>query len=481
MLNWVQDKIFGFLERRRWLSVLVVLAIIACGTLVLHLWQSQIYDYVNSPSQRKFFEVVGILLGPPVTAVGFYLGWRAKRDMALHSRTTENKLMQHTRAILDEVNRRSQEQSAKVEQHALVVGRHEEAVQQAERKLAVQAVLLDDKDHELRKKEKTIETQRGQLSKLSEGSTELWKVRDAEAYPYREWFLDPRTPRIITVANNKGGVGKSMVASMLAAYVSETVGKPVLLIDLDFQGSVSTIMLLGDKRDEVASRAERLLGEWSDAKAVVDETRIHLSNRLKRCWIIPANYTFAEAENKLLFRYVMNSDGPDDHRFRLAKLLLDPRMAADYGAIVIDTPPRLSLGTVNAIVASHGLVVPTILDKLSKEAVARFIGQVGELKATFKLDIRLLGIVGTMSTNNPPQGSAGQVWQELSESFPVVWGEKADFMLGVLPRRSFIANSVGDDIPYLSSGQGNTAKDHFESIGMRIFERLEKPGEQLEA
>ncbi len=65
--------------------------------------------------------------------------------------------------------------------------------------------------------------------------------------------------------------------------------------------------------------------------------------------------------------------------------------------IIIDTPPRMTLGTINAFVASHAYVIPTILDRVSTEAIRPFLGQVNQLKNDLELDLRLAGIVATMT------------------------------------------------------------------------------------
>ena len=75
---------------------------------------------------------------------------------------------------------------------------------------------------------------------------------------------------------------------------------------------------------------------------------------------------------------------------------------AAYGAIIFDMPPRMTLGSINALVASHAFVVPTILDALSVEAVGQFLANVKAIKSDLGLDIDLAGIVGMMTRQAEP-------------------------------------------------------------------------------
>ena len=93
-------------------------------------------------------------------------------------------------------------------------------------------------------------------------------------------------------------------------------------------------------------------------------------------------------------------------RYRLANALLRPEVRQSYAAIVLDMPPRMTLGSINALVASHAFVVPTILDTLSVEAVGQFLTNMKAIKADLRLDLDLAGIVGMLTRQAKPSGPA---------------------------------------------------------------------------
>lgn len=258
----------------------------------------------------------------------------------------------------------------------------------------------------------------------------------------------PAGAKIITIGNLKGGVGKTTLAGNYAAYLSQTLGKNVLLIDLDYQGSLSNMMLQAAGIVDVESRVERLF-ESEASLATLAANRIQLVNKLNQGWIVPSNYTFAARENQLLFKYVIDDTESLDLRYRLAHTLSHPDVRREYAAIVIDMPPRLALGSINAIFASHYFLVPTILDKLSGEAVQRFISQVKDIKSEFQLDIELAGIVGTMTRLAEPSGQEIGNWELIGEAAGAWSSSDSDLRLGTVQRLSAIANAYGDDIPYL--------------------------------
>lgn len=321
---------------------------------------------------------------------------------------------------------------------------------------------IREKQHELQLASEELET-RGQkveelendLRKITEGSQALWKLRDATSFaPYAARHWDPKGAKIITIGNLKGGVGKTTLAANFAAYISETRGEPVLLIDLDYQGSLSNMMMLAIDNEEVSSNVDRLFAP--DASLItLEQASVHLAPKLNRGWLVPANYPFAQMENRLLLSWLLKDDGGVDVRYRLANVLLRPEIHHGYSAIILDMPPRMTLGTVNALAASHYFLVPTILDKLSAEAVAQFLTSVKAIKTDLDLTIELAGIVGCMTRQARLTGNEPRAF-ELAREAGYVWKPGTDFMLpATLPRKVSIGNAAGEDVAYLTNDVEN--------------------------
>lgn len=327
---------------------------------------------------------------------------------------------------------------------------------------------------EVQERQREVEKLRHDLRSITEGSQQLWKLRPAKAFPdYLTWLRDPAGAKTITFGNLKGGVGKTTLAANFAAYLSTTRNMPVPLVDLDYQGSLSNMLMLAIEREEVESRVDWLLDETADL-ATVDRASVHLVPKLSQAWLIPANYTFAQIENQLLLRWLLQEDGGIDVRFRLAHSLLAPDVRRRYGAIIFDMPPRMTLGSINALVASNHFVVPTVLDRLSVEAVRQFLTNMQAIKKDLKLDIELAGIAGVM-TRVAVLSAVEEGALERAREGGAVWGSDTDYVFQTtLPRRVDIANAAGGDIAYFGNDANGPLKDLFDPLFDEIYNAIWK-------
>ena len=116
---------------------------------------------------------------------------------------------------------------------------------------------------------------------------------------------------------------------------------------------------------------------------------------------IPAYYGFELIERKFEYRWALGCT-PDDVRYRLARALLSPELQGKFDRILIDAPPRFTLGFINGFCAATHLYVPTVVDQLSATAVELFARQFRELKAAaLNPRIQWSGIIGTLTFRNP--------------------------------------------------------------------------------
>jgi cellulose biosynthesis protein BcsQ len=202
--------------------------------------------------------------------------------------------------------------------------------------------------------------------------------------------------------NQKGGVGKSTTATNLAAAFASK-GERVLMVDLDYQGSLSILgqLQLGEKGREPESLVDFLFQEELDPNWV----KLAIRKITENLYYVPAFYTFEKIERKLEYEWALGIT-KDDARYRLARALLSKYAQENFDRIIIDGPPRLTLGFINGFCAATHIYVPTVVDRLSTYAMANFADKFSELKPILNPYIRWAGIVGTMTFVNPREPMA---------------------------------------------------------------------------
>ena len=184
-------------------------------------------------------------------------------------------------------------------------------------------------------------------------------------------------PRILAIANRKGGVGKTTTTVNVATAMA-AAGKKVLLVDFDPQGNASTSMGI-DKKGSMHSSYEVLLGGCKLTEAVVWTEVPNFS-------IIPSSPDLAAAEIELV-------EMPN-REFALKKAL--QKEAINYDYVLIDCPPSLSLITINALVAADAVIVPLQCEFLALEGVSDLIRNINVIKKNFNPKLTLQGVVLTM-------------------------------------------------------------------------------------
>lgn len=193
--------------------------------------------------------------------------------------------------------------------------------------------------------------------------------------------IRPNGPKIIAVANQKGGVGKTTTAINLGAALVE-LGCTVLLVDIDPQGNASTG--LGIEADQRRRTTYDLLLDGAPLAEVIQPTAID------RLQIAPATTDLSSADIEMV--------STEKRSFLLHDALRQPAMDGyGFDYILIDCPPALSLLTVNAMVAAHSVLVPLQAEFFALEGLSQLMLTIRDLRQSANSGLRIEGVVLTMA------------------------------------------------------------------------------------
>ncbi len=185
--------------------------------------------------------------------------------------------------------------------------------------------------------------------------------------------------RIIAVANQKGGVGKTTTAINLGTALA-AVGRRVLILDLDPQGNASTGVGI-DRSNRAVTSYEALMGEATLAEALVETA-------IPNLWLVPSTIDLSGAELELV-------DQPR-RSHRLKDALSAPAIVDRFDYVLIDCPPSLNLLTLNAMVAAHSVLVPLQCEFFALEGLSLLLRTVDQVRDGLNPGLEIQGIVLTM-------------------------------------------------------------------------------------
>jgi chromosome partitioning protein len=215
-----------------------------------------------------------------------------------------------------------------------------------------------------------------------------------DAAPEAALAKPPVSPRILVLANQKGGVGKTTTAINLGTALA-AIGERVLILDLDPQGNASTGLGI-DRRTRIASTYDVLTGERSLAEVVIPTA-------VPRLFIAPSTMDLLGVELEIA--------GHSDRSYKL-KAALKTFFARDNDNepityVLIDCPPSLNLLTINALAASDAVVVPLQCEFFALEGLSQLLKTVDQVRRSLNPTLSIHGIVLTMY--DPRNSLAGQV------------------------------------------------------------------------
>jgi len=252
--------------------------------------------------------------------------------------------------------------------------------------------------------------------------------------------------KIISLVNQKGGVGKTTSAINLATYLA-AAGKFVLLVDLDPQGNASSGLGIDIREIGKSLYHSMILGEHPSKIILRTETLGHD--------IIPSSQDLAGASIELVHM--------DNREFRLYNVLREIRTNYDY--IIIDSPPSLGLLTINGLVASDEIIIPVQTEYFALEGVSQLLNTINLVKENLQPDLKIMGAMLTMYDKR--NRLSRQVIKEVQDHFP------GHVFESIIPRSVRLAEAPGFGKAILSFDAFSKGARAYKNLAREIIE-LEK-------
>ncbi len=267
-------------------------------------------------------------------------------------------------------------------------------------------------------------------------------------HPGKVTVPKPHEQRIITVANQKGGVGKTTTTVNLAAALAHH-GMKVLVIDLDPQGNASTALGV-EHHSGIPSTYELLIGEIKVQDAIQQSP--HSDNLL----CIPATIDLAGAEIELVSMVAREA--------RLKGAIQEANIAGyDIDYVMIDCPPSLGLLTINAMVAAREVLIPIQCEYYALEGVGQLIRNIGLVQSHLNPDLHVSTVVLTMYDGRTKL--ADQVAEEVRSHFGDV------VLRSVIPRSVKVSEAPGYGMTVLDYDPGSRGALSYLDAGRELAAR----------
>ena len=250
--------------------------------------------------------------------------------------------------------------------------------------------------------------------------------------------------RIIAVANQKGGVGKTTTSINLSACLAEK-GKKVLVVDIDPQGNTSSGLGV-DKNNLENTVYQLMIGECS-----IDECMLH--NVFENLSILPSNVNLAGAEIELI--------GIEEKEYILKKEI--EKVRDDYDFIIIDCPPSLNTLTVNAMTTADTVLVPIQCEYYALEGLSQLIYTINLVQKRLNPNLEIEGVVFTM------YDARTNLSLQVVEN--VKYNLKQNIYKSIIPRNVRLAESPSHGLPINLYDPKSAGAEGYRDLADEVIDR----------
>jgi chromosome partitioning protein len=250
--------------------------------------------------------------------------------------------------------------------------------------------------------------------------------------------------KVIAITNQKGGVGKTTTAVNLAYYLAK-MGKKVLLVDLDPQGN-ATSGLGFDKQSLKYTILDVVRNDLPLAQATVETSH-------KNLFLVPGTAHLANAEMEL---------ANAERRFVRLKQALEAPHGYDY--VLIDSPPSLSLLTVNGLIAANYVLLPVQAEFYALEGLGQLLETMQLVRKGMNPTLELLGVLVTMMDSRTTL--SGQVHEEIKRNFP------GKVLKNTIPRNIRLAEAPSHGVPVGAYDRWSKGARAYKAAAKEIVDRV---------
>lgn len=250
---------------------------------------------------------------------------------------------------------------------------------------------------------------------------------------------------VISITNQKGGVGKTTSAVNIAYYLAKA-GKKVLLVDFDPQGNATSG--LGVDKDKLnITMSDVILG-----KKLLKDTII--ATDYKNLWLAPSTPHLANTEAEL---------AQAERRFSRLKVAIES-VANQYDFILIDSPPSLSLLTVNGLIAARYILLPVQAEFYALEGLGQLLETMKLVRKNINPTLDLLGVLPTMI--NSRTSLSQQVYEEIKQHFP------GKVFKQTIPRNIRLAEAPSYGVPIGEYDKWSKGARAYKAVAKEVIERV---------
>lgn len=253
--------------------------------------------------------------------------------------------------------------------------------------------------------------------------------------------------RIIAIANQKGGVGKTTTSINLSAYLAK-MGQRVLLVDLDPQANSTSGLAINKHKVEYS--LYDVLVDSHDPAAIIS------ASKTAGLDILPSSPVLAAAEIELAKL--------PQREFRLKESLAN--LSSRYDMIIIDCPPSLGILTVNGLVAATDLLIPVQSEYYALEGLGQLLASVKRVKQALNPNLNLLGVLITMHASRT--SLSHQVHDEIKRHFPDV------IFSSLIPRNVRLAEAPSHGRPISDYDRFSKGATAYKKLAKEVLNRVSK-------